>query len=183
MMTKQLVCDVETTGLTPGQHQILQIGLAVYENDTLVDTRSIEVDMHEWSDISAEALESNEVALGDRDETYPYVEAPHQVAEFVNSHFPNSEPKVLGHNFSFDLGFLEDMFDRVGMDVPFHYHYKDSMILALAVRDAELRDLWSVSLDTVSKYFGVDEDITFHSAVDDCKATFRVYQQLLEVIQ
>ena len=173
--------DLETTGLSPLRHEIIEIAAIVVDGSGFDVVKSFE------SKIFPEHIENAEKEALKINGFSPkaWGKAPSQKA--VLQEFANLAPGgvVVGWNVSFDWAFLEASFERLGIIHKFDYHQIDAMSVAYA-KLFKLGEFTGLSLRKVAPIFGIDlpENET-HSAAKDVKATLDVFRKVMgqEVIQ
>ncbi len=164
--------DLETTGLDPSRHEILEIGVV------LVEARSLEViSERELLVAPARIEDADPVAL----EIAGYSEArwadAMPLAEALLAIAPLLEGSLLaGHNVGFDWGFLEAGYRQAGLALPrVDYHRVDTASLAWPL--VASGELASLSLDAVAAYFGLARP-TPHRALADARCSLEVARRL-----
>lgn len=164
--------DLETTGLDPERHDIVEIGIVRVDGRTLEVLSELEllVAPDRLADAEPEAL---------------------QVCGFTEAGWANAEPLSLalarvapllegaliaGHNVGFDWSFLEAAHRRAGLALPkVDYHRLDTASLAWPlVAGGELA---SVSLDKVAAHLGLERP-TPHRALADARCSLEVARRL-----
>lgn len=163
-MTEQyIVLDLETTGLSPRNDRILEIGAAkvtdgcvqeVYQ--TFVDPRMrIPERITELTGITDEMVcgqKSNEQAV-------------RELVEFCGN-LP-----LLGHNILFDYGFVK--YSAVNLGIPFERNGIDTLRIARELLPAEEKK----SLEALCSRFSISKEHA-HRALDDALATHELYMAL-----
>lgn len=200
-----IVIDLETGGKNPGYCDILEMAaIFVKEGETVAELcryltsgeDSSEASVH----VSAEALRVNKIRI-DSDffaKAVPYAEYLKEFHRLLNLHFPTvpEQDKIglLGHNIgSFDNQCFEKMWNwnfhhvvpNAGQqrkyDTYFDYRLRDtSPILAFLVDRGALPPE-TRSLGKACEYFGIINENP-HSALDDARATLKLYKKLLSII-
>ena len=158
---KFVVFDLETTGLSPVDSKIIEIGAVKLENGVITDRFStfvnpgipiplrIEMLTH-ISDEMVKDAPSIESALPD-------------FLKFV------SGAVLVAHNAAFDVGFLKENVKKLGLQAgPFTY------IDTLGIARSLLSHLSNFRLDTVAKELGVPLN-NHHRAVNDAECTGEVF--------
>jgi len=119
--------------------------------------------------------------------------------KYCNKHFGKDNYgliQLLGHNVSFDIGFIKEMFNN-DLDITqnnkefkykdlFHYHFKDSMILANMIKDLGLIPIkQSISLKPLYEHLiGQDElSNNAHSSLADVTMSLEVYANILKKLK
>lgn len=164
-MTDSFVCiDLETTGLDPKRDKIIEIGAVKVERGEVTG---------EWETFvnPERKLEERIVELtGIRDEQLAEAE---KIVNILPEFFDFLEDKaLLGHCVLFDFSFLKKAavnermtFERMGIDT-------------LKIARKYLKDLESRSLESLCRHYGIPHNA--HRALEDARATVRLYQKLSE---
>lgn len=158
--------DLETTGLNPYKHEIIEIGAVAFTLDRLETDFSILIRPERKMDpkaraihqISAEEIASKAVSL----ET--------GVAAFM--HFM-TEGSWVFHNAPFDLGFLKQAYAAIKRPWPTRNYY-DHLQLSRKLR----AERTSHSLEAIKKELGIDTGRA-HRALADARATALAFTHLL----
>lgn len=177
MTQRIIVMDTETGGLDPQKHSLLQIGLMVCEDGAVLDKIRINV-THDKYVTTPYALELNGIDLSTHEGPRPK-EAVEQVINFVKKHFTNPA-QVLGHNVSFDVGFLKVLFKKaeVDYDSVFSYRLLDTSSIARFLVFSGVIPSGG-SLEQLANQFGIPfNPKKLHDALVDCEVT---YQLILEM--
>lgn len=172
-LTRQIVIDLETTGLDPYEDEILQIAvLDVDSGETLLDTLVRPYFKEDWH--AAHIINGITQKMV---ETAPYI---FEVLPQLNRILAEAKT-IVGYNIlQFDRAFL----DIFGAVFPPDAEFEDVMPLF-----AEIYGEWSEkysdyklqSLSTCAEYYGYDwGSDTAHGALADCKATAFCYRKILE---
>lgn len=157
--------DLETTGLSCYEHEIIEIGAIKVENNRVVDTYSSFVKPkniipYYITRINGISNQMVKKAQG----------IDNALAEFLK--FTGEHP-LLGHNIiSFDMKFI-----NVASEVLFGEEVHNDYIDTLLISRQYLRNLKSHSLSNLCQYFDIDT-VGAHRALADCEMTNRVYQAL-----
>lgn len=172
-LTRQIVIDLETTGLDPYEDEILQIAvLDIDSGETLLDTLVQPYFKEDWYDAyTVHGITAEKVKKA------PYI---FEVLPELNRILAEAKT-IIGYNIlQFDRAFL----DIFGAVFPPDAEFEDIMPLF-----AEIYGEWSEkysdyklqSLSTCAEYYGYDwGSDTVHSALADCKATAFCYRKILE---
>jgi DNA polymerase III epsilon subunit family exonuclease len=160
-----VVFDLETTGLSCYEHEIIEIGAIKVENNRVVATYSSFVKPEHNIPYYITRINgiSNQMV-----KNAPRIDCV--LTDFLK--FAGDSP-LLGHNIiSFDMKFI-----NVASEVLFgegvHNDYIDTLLLSRR----HLRNLKSHSLSNLCQYFDID-NAGAHRALADCEMTNRVYQAL-----
>jgi DNA polymerase III epsilon subunit-like protein len=163
---KVLVFDLETTGLDPARHAVIEIGAVLLdENLAPVDEYSSLVSIWEGAEIMPESMAVNGIPL---DELRHAPDLRAAVGEFHRK-FGSADPLpwLAGWNVWFDIAFLKAHYERVEMRWPFSYHFLD--VQSLILFQSRLRGA-SLSA-TVRSMLGEKQT---HRAIDDARQTASV---------
>lgn len=137
-MNKMLVVAMETSGLNvanaigvdrnlSNHYQILSLGLIVcntkYEK---IDELYIEIQYDGKSLWDKQAEKYHGLSKGRLKENgFTEVKALEEIGSFIFDHFENSKIALIGHNTHFGLTFLDSLFRRYEIVLPFDCHYYD----------------------------------------------------------
>lgn len=172
---KFAVIDLETTGLNPHQHEIIEIGLVLTQSPAF----KIEQEC-EWK-VRPERLKSAdpkalEIAGYDPklwQKAVSLQEAMQELSEMTENAI------MVAHNISFDWNFLQEAFLQTGVPDKMHYHRLDLLSMAYA-RLFCTGQVQRYNLESLAAYFGVPLDRTHrHGALEDARATYEIFVKLL----
>lgn len=182
--------DIETTGLDPKKHDIVQVSILPMNEEFYINKQILPFNMHlkpvRIENISEEALAVNKLTLAKL--TMIGID-PFQAADLLDEWFDRlSLPigkKILpvGHNYSFDKAFLMEWLGQLSYDRMFHYHYRDTMIVANFINDRAvarytLQPFNNVKLTTVASSLQIDSSKA-HDSLADCQMVAEVYRRLI----
>ncbi len=160
-----VVFDLETTGLSCYEHEIIEIGAIKVENNRVVDTYSSFVKPKNNIPYYITRINgiSNQMVRNS-----PGIDTA--LTEFLEF---TGEIPLLGHNIiSFDMKFINAVSEELyGAGV--HNDYIDTLLLSRR----HLRNIKSHSLSSLCQYFDINT-AGAHRALADCEMTNRVYQAL-----
>lgn len=170
-----VVCDVETTGLSPVYNRITEISLIKIQDGEITDKFSTLVNPRQH--IPKEITHLTGISNEDVIDKPVFDEVAPQIMKFFDD--LNSETTVfVGHNVSFDYKFVSESFRR--LDEPVKFEVKTLCTCKLARR--LLSQLKSKSLGNVSEYLGIKMSRK-HRAFDDTLATAKILLHFLDVLQ
>ena len=183
---KRLVIDTETTGLSPRINRTLTVGMLLVDVTeeflNILDSHHIFI-KHNNYNATPEAMAVNKINLEDHNNrAVPPQDACCEINNFIEKHNLSSTPLV-GHNISFDKGFLGALFERGSTEQRFHWQSFDTMHIWNSLKRAgsvpyHLR----ANLQTVAGFFEIDY-ARAHDALADCHITAQVYHRMLELIR
>lgn len=169
-----MICaiDVETSGLNPGYHQIMELAIIpVGENwgGKLDDALHLRLRV---SKFDKEALKIN----GLRPLEGLTREEGHKA--FYEWKIKNGIPKIvaLGHNVVFDLSFMSNWLPS--NDNSLHYIHYDSMQLALAI-NAKKKVFQGVSLKKIAETLEIKNEMP-HSSLSDAITALNCYKAMID---
>lgn len=168
------ITDVETTGLWPSRHEIIEIGLVVADFASLeiVDTYETKVLPEHIETADKKALEINGFNLSDWDDAVSLRDAMEVYSK-----------KTFGaifcaHNVSFDLPFIKAAFRATEVNNNMDYHTIDIPSVAWAVLRNEAPE--SVKLSNLAKLLGLEPEPTVHRAINGAMLAHDVLLELLK---
>lgn len=170
--------DLETTGLDPNENGIIEIagifnkpGSQSKRFERLVDPRKGTEGNREVA-IHPKALETNGLTLDEIADFDPIDKMIRELDSHVDPWCIPAGWNVAG----FDIPFLKAAYERAGVKWRFHYHCLDMMVVANWLKQAELIDARSLSLQNMAKYLGIDATKfgDAHRAMPDVYTTLEI---------
>ncbi len=162
-----VVFDIETTGFSPVENRIIEIGAVKVQGGQITDRFSVFVNPQTPIPFEIEKL------TGIRDEM---VMDAGTVESVLPQFLAFSEGCMLvAHNAEFDMGFIRENCDRQGIEHDFTY--VDTMNMARVMLPAQSKH----TLDAVAKTLGVSL-LNHHRAVDDAEATAEIFVRLIDMM-
>lgn len=170
-----IIFDTETTGLDPSKgNEIIELAAkkcVVNPQNTLVEVDRLHLYIKPLAAVSEKIEEltgiSNEF-LADKpslEEVFPQIKA------FFDGEI------IAAYNTPFDKKFMEASYKRCGHEFS-PEHEVDVLIMA---RDLVPKsEVENHKLRIIASYYGVDEGIRFHSAIDDVEATRRLFEVFID---
>ena len=183
---KLCVLDVETTGLDPNKHDIIEI-CCIYLDSFVKPTDNF---FHMFltplrpENIDYRALKANHT---DKIEIMKRGVDPFKAADAFEDWFKEicGTKKIapIGHNYHFDMGFLKSWLGLNHYEYYFDYHTRDTMVIANYLNDradfrSEKYPYPKQSLQYLCNQLDVDNP-SRHTAIGDCLATAECYRKLL----
>ncbi len=163
-----VVFDLETTGFSPVNNRIIEIGAVKVENGVITDRFSTFVNPKTPIPFRIEQLtgisDSMVMSAPAIEEVLP------KFLEFIG------DAALAAHNASFDVSFLEENLRRLGCERTFTY--ADTVALARVL----LPQLGRYKLDTLAKTLHVPLG-NHHRAVDDAECTAGIYLKLMDMLK
>lgn len=187
-MARLLVLDTETGGTDPLVHNILSVGCVVWE-DGVLGARSEFLIAEPEVSVTEEALAINRIDIEQHwRNAQPPKEAMQALLKFLFEHFAaeiaaGDKATLVGHNVSFDVGFLQRFFRICGL--PYRDYFSHRTIdTATIVRFLELTGslpLASASSTDAFKHFNIKvPEGQRHTALADAVATGELLSRLVE---
>lgn len=170
-----IILDIETTGLDPDKHEIIEIGCLVVDPQTLevIAEYSSKVQPKHLETADPQALEINKFSLEAWKEAKPLGEVMREFNMFA----PGGVPA--GFNVSFDRGFIEKAAREEEVELTIDYHWVDVMSLVYEglFSDKRFEGLEKLGLTHVCEVLGISHREA-HTAMGDARATLEVYRCL-----
>lgn len=173
--------DLETTGLDPEKHEIIEIGIIIArqkERDgrgplvEKVEEFEVKIKPEHIETADAEALRICGYNEADWLFAVDLKQAMEKLAE------KTKDAIMVGHNVAFDWVFLEKAFEKTDIEPQLHYHKIDTISLALG-KLYDNKDAQKFSLRALCELLGIKNEKA-HTALSDIRATFELYKKLLD---
>ncbi len=162
-----VVFDIETTGFSPVNNRIIEIGAVRVENGSITDRFSAFVNPDVPIPYEIEKL------TGIRDDM---VMGEPQIDVILPQFLQFCEGAVLvAHNAGFDMSFIMENCDR--MDIAHDFTYVDTVGIARVLLPGQAKH----TLDAVAKTLGVSLE-NHHRAVDDAEATAEIFVKFIPML-
>ena len=163
--------DVETTGLDPLKHEMLEVGAVVAHPDVdVVDVFSAKIKPMRIESAHPRALEVNGYTEEAWADAKPLFEVLPSFLAFVKG------AVIGGHNVRFDAGFVNAAVAQLGLDLRIDYHLVDTC--TLAYEHLVPHGLKSMSLANVCKFIGIPPEDATHRALAGAQKSMDVYRAL-----
>lgn len=165
--------DLETTGLVPQQHELIEIAYVIVEQPNLdiIKEHVMQIRPLHLDTADQEALRIIHFDKRDWSKAISRREALSQFTNDVRGSI------MVGQNITVDWSFLRQALSDEKMDDPMHYHRLDVMSMAYGLLPHE-ESIRKFSLKELTDYFDITV-VNMHSALEDTKATLEVYKKLL----
>ncbi len=163
-----VVFDLETTGFSPTQNRIIEIGAVRVEEGKITEKFSTFVNPDVPIPYRIEQLTGINDSM--------VLEAP-KIEEVLPQFLEFSRGAVMvAHNASFDMSFIEENCRRLGMEQEF------TAVDTVAMARVLLPQLNRFKLDTVAKALGVPLE-NHHRAVDDAGCTALIFEKFIKMLK
>ncbi|MBE6876381.1 MAG: 3'-5' exonuclease [Ruminococcus sp.] len=160
-----IIFDLETTGFTPENCQIIEIGAIKFSNGKEMSR------FHEYVKISGSVPKKITKLTGITDEMLSDGKDIKTILENFKEYIGNSV--LIAHNVSFDMRFLQSFYyTELG------YCLVNKVLDTLPLARRYMTELENHKLITIKQYFQLDIDS--HNALDDCYVTYILYQHILK---
>lgn len=168
---KIAMTDLETSGDVFGVHEILEIGLVVFDQKTfeIVDKYEVKIKPHNINNAVPAALERNGYNEKDWQNAVELEEGLKIYAE------KTKDCIFCAYNATFDWGFVNDAFRRTGVKNEMDYHRLDLLTLAW---ERGLKNEKSWSLKTACGLFGVPPEPDVHGALNGAMTAYELYKKI-----
>ncbi len=160
------VLDVETTGLTPYYHGIIEIGIVKVKGLKIID--KYQTLINPGRQIPYYITEFTGITNDDIFNAPMFEEVVDEISNFISGSI------ITAHNLSFDRSFINKEFLLVGKEKP-----TNPQLCTLRLSKRLYPDLRSRSLSNLSYYFGV-KLINAHRALPDAEATAKILIRMLK---
>lgn len=172
--------DVETTGLDPQKHEVIQIGVVLarqFDRGGNIGPGIEKIEEIEMK-IKPERIEDAEE---DALRINGYNEGEWMFAPDLKNAMEHLSKKLAGtiqvsHNLTFDAAFLDKSFERAGMENPMARYKLDTISIAFA-RLYNRPDI-KYSLRYLCELFQIKNE-NAHTALADAKALYELYKKMM----
>lgn len=173
---KIAIIDVETTGLDPRHHEIIEIGCVIFDSRTFAIEGYLEAKIipERIEDAHPEAMKVNGYNEDEWIDAYTLQHVMEQLSDLLHT---TPEVTFCAHNMVFDWGFLEEAQRKTGITLPFGRHKLDLLTLAWSRVPHEKVRSWS--LKTICTYLGIPPEPKMHRAMQGVLAEYAVYTKLM----
>lgn len=163
------VIDFETTGLSPNDSEIIEIGAIKLHGDTLEPQNTFHSFVRPSKPISKKITSINNITNAMVDDAPHISKVISDLIDFIGNDC------IIAHNAPFDMKFLASAAQSNSVPIKAK-GYVCTLKMARALLPLE-----NHKLPTVAKHFGVEYNP--HRAVDDCVATGRVFGKMCNIIR
>lgn len=164
-----VVLDIETTGFSPLDDEIIEIAaLKIEEGKTVDNFQSLIKPSVEIGDVITKLTGITNDMVSDAPKIEKVLPS---FKSFIGNHI------LVGHNVNFDINFLYDRFLEV-LGCALSNDFMDCLCLARQL----LPQLPNHRLGTVGRYFNID-DHGMHRALKDCEVTNQCFNHFQELVR
>ncbi|MBI3632114.1 MAG: 3'-5' exonuclease [Candidatus Vogelbacteria bacterium] len=167
------ITDVETTGLDPTTHEIVEIGLILVNQQTLeiIDTLDVKISPEHLGTATESALKLN----------------GYNTTEWLNALALQTAMSLYGekakdaifcsHNVTFDWSFIFEGLKKTGVRNLMDYHRVDLFTMAwMKLRNSGLEKF---NMNEVAKHLGITEEPMPHRAINGAMTAYEIYKRLV----
>lgn len=167
--------DVETTGLEPAHHEIVDIGCVQFDSETLEVLNRVSLMVRpkhpEWAE--PKALEIN----GYSDEEWEEKKAMNLDEAMAALKVHTDGTIFCAHNMILDWNFLRTAMAKTGIKIRFDHHRIDLFTLAYAKLPHDEMPDWS--LVSICKHLGIIPESRLHRGLQGALKEYEVYCKLM----
>lgn len=172
---KIAMTDVETSGDVFGLHEILEIGLVVFDPNTfeIIDTYNQKIKPEHLETAVKAALDYNSYSKEAWGGAIPLKEAMKIYAEKTKNCI------FCAYNATFDWGFISEAFRKTGVPDPMStFENHDRLDLLSIAWEKGLKREESFSLKTACKVFEIAPEPEPHSALNGAMTAYELFKKL-----
>lgn len=159
-----IVIDIETTGLSPSNCDIIELSAIKVRNKKVVDT---------FSSLVRPELEIPDMITDLTGITNAMVESSPVICEILPSYLDFLGSDVLvGHNVCFDISFIRNKCNKF-LQCDIHNDYIDTLRISKKI----IHDIDNYKLASLAKYFNIIQNDE-HRGLADCETTNEIFMQL-----
>jgi DNA polymerase-3 subunit epsilon len=169
------IIDLETTGLDPTKHEIVEVGMLIISQPNLeiIETYEAKVKPLHIETATDEALKINSY---NEKEWKTALDIEDVLREIANK---TEGCIICNHNVSFDWSFLQTGFIKYNIKHSFDYHMYDiASMIWLKLSDSELTKL---NLNITAEFLGIEPEPSQHRALNGAMVAYRVLKALKEL--
>jgi len=163
---KKAFVDVETTGLDPAVHEIIEFAV-VFEDGS---SSSFKLLPDKLESADPVALTVNGFNPSAWEDSFSQEQGAKEIAKLLN------ECILIGHNIKFDYGFIETLCKKHQCQLNISYHTIDTVSLAYMIMAP--KGLNSLSLKSVCEFLGIKPEADIHRASEGAARAKAVFEAL-----
>ncbi len=174
---KIVMTDLETSGDVPGVHEILEIGVVVFDPETfeIVDSYNRKVKPVRIETAVQAAIDYNGYNEKDWAEAVTLEEAIKEYKERAGENI------FCAYNVSFDWGFINEAFFKAGIENPMSTRANHDRLDLLSIAwERGLKNQKSWSLKSACELFGIEPEPEPHNALNGALTSYKLFKKLSE---
>ena len=168
------IIDLETTGLDPKIHEIIEIGCIVFDSETFAVESILDVKVKplfpEIGDL--QAYKVNGYNKKEWKGAIPLKRALKQLASITK------ETTFCAHNMIFDWSFLQEACDEHDVELTFSHRKLD--LYSIAWAKLNKTNLQKFSLKSICEYLDIQPEPDIHRAVNGASCEYEVFKKLMK---
>lgn len=174
-MSRIAIVDIETSGLDPARHEILEIGMVLFDSRSfaILDTLDLRVKPEHPETGDAKAFAVN----GYNAEEWDGCMDLRLALTLFKAR--TEDATFCAHNMIFDWSFLSAASEKTGVALNFDYHKLDLLSIAWAKIPHVKVQSWS--LKTICAYLGVPPEPKLHRGLQGAMKEYECYKALMKV--
>lgn len=185
---KILFTDVETTGLKPGFHEIVQMSGIIEIDGVKVKAFDVKMRPKYPERTSKEALEKQNVTIEELSAYPSREEGWVKIMSYLDSNVDRFDKEdkyyMCGYNINFDRRFIEELFaenQNKFFGAYFYYELIDVLTMAMLMKICGKLDSPNLKLTSVCEALGMPfKEGTAHNAIYDIAMTMKLFYKLQE---
>lgn len=181
-MSSLLFIDCETTHLSPEYGAMVELSAIAIINGEFCGQKTIRIKPHDGAKIDPEALKITGLTVSLINSFGEIAPGIREFIEFVDSF--ECKFRLAGHNIGFDRRFLFKTMCRHGFYFEYNSRFRPNHVctyeMAKKIGKTKLR-VENFKLGTLCKAFDIKLEKA-HSAADDIKATYELYEKLKPLV-
>jgi DNA polymerase III subunit epsilon len=178
-----LLIDLETTGLDPQKHEIIQLAAVLLDKKTLKEKNyySSFIKPRHWRKADPESLKVNGITF-DQVKNAPSLQS---VLKEFHKLFPPKDVIFSYYVGVTDVVFMKAAYKKIGKDFPFDYHTFNIWGLFypyLAVKNKlnSKKDFSGFGLGHLVKIFKIQAPEKMHDALNDCRVEAEILRRVVQ---
>ncbi|MEZ4103610.1 MAG: 3'-5' exonuclease [Candidatus Paceibacterota bacterium] len=172
--------DIETTGFDPDKHEMIEIGIVIVKQlgtegkkFEILEEIELKIKPERIEDADPQALKVN----GYDPSQWIFANTLKEAMTIFSN---KTEGAIFAaHNLTFDYSFIDHAFKKTGIENKMFYPKIDTISVAYAKLHANPQ-VEKFRLQKLCEYFGIKNERA-HTALADAKATFLVYEKLMQI--
>lgn len=166
------ITDLETTGIDPRIHEIIEIGLILIDQHSfeIIDSLNLKIKPEHIETASINSLKINGYNAEDWKDSKCLKEAMEIYSNMT------SGALFCSHNVTFDWSFVSEAFRTTGVDDKMDYHRLDLFTMAwLLLRKSNIE---RISLDNIAAFLEIGEEPIPHRAINGAMTAYNVFKKI-----
>lgn len=165
------ITDIETTGLDPIGHEIIELGLVLVDQKTLsiLTQWSVKIKPEHIDTATEEALNVNGYTKALWEDAY----APKMAMKVYAK--KTKDAIFVSHNVTFDWSFVYEAFTKHDVESLMDYHRLDLFSIAWGLKP---KGLLKYNLVGLCEYFGIEKESDPHKAINGALKAHEVLKKL-----